>query len=213
MELGKFSEFKQVIAAILTFTIVIAFSFALQDNWFLVAQTLLFAAIIIVLNVFAKKLVAYLLDADVEHQIWSFSRYGIFPESHFENEWPFGIIIPLFFTLFTLGYLKVMTFLTYETRALKVRAAKRFGFYSYTEMTEWHNGLIGAAGIVAILILSFVSYFPGFEYLSKIAAFYAFFNMLPLGKLDGSQIFFGSRVLWYTLAVITLIFTAYALIL
>jgi Zn-dependent protease len=96
---------------------------------------------------------------------------------------------------------------------MKVRAAKRFGFYSYSELTDFHNALIGAGGIIALLILSFISYFPGFEYLSRIAAFYAFWNMIPISKLDGTQIFFGSRALWTALAIITIIFTAYALIL
>jgi Zn-dependent protease len=78
-------------------------------------------------------------------------------------------------------------------------------------MTDWHNALVGAAGIIAILLVAFISYwYAGLETLSKFATFYAFSNMIPFSKLDGSQIFFGSRVLWATLSIITLIFTAYA---
>lgn len=213
MDSEKLIEFKHILAAIVTLTIVISFSFALQGHWNLVAQSLLFAVIIIVVHVFSKKFVASLLDADVTHEIWSFSRYWFRPQDYFKKKIPSGIILPLFFTIFTLGKLKVMTFLTYETRALKVRAAKRFGFYSYTEMTDWHNGLIGIFGIISILTLSFLSYLLGYEYLFKIAVYYAFFNILPIGKLDGSQIFFGSKILWATLATIILILTGYALVL
>ena len=80
-------------------------------------------------------------------------------------------------------------------------------------MTEWHNGVIGAAGLVAVLLLSFISYFPGFELLTKLAAFYAISNMLPISNLDGTQIFFGSRILYITMLIITAIFFLYAAIL
>ena len=212
MDFEGYNEFKQILAAILTLTIVIGLSFALEGDWNMLVQALLFSAIIIAVHVFSKKVAANLLDSDVEHEIWSFARYGLKPNWHFKKSLPFGIIIPLFFTIFTLGKLKVMTFLTYETRALKIRAAKRFGFYSYSEMTDWHNGLIGASGIFMLLVLSTLSYLSGFEFLARMSAFYAFFNLLPLGKIDGTQIFFGSKILWITLAAITLIFTAYALI-
>ena len=99
-----------------------------------------------------------MLDSSVEHRVWHVFRYGFKAHNHFKSEMPFGVIVPLFFSLFTLGMIKVMTFLTYETHALKHRAAKRFGFYSYTEMTDWHNGLIGAAGIIATLIVSLIGY-------------------------------------------------------
>jgi len=133
--------------------------------------------------------------------------------AEFKKEKPFGFYIPLFFTLFSLGLIKVMTFLTYETGALKHRAAKRHGYYSYTEMTDWHNGLIGAAGVVILLLISLISYLTGLELLSKMAAYYAFWNMIPIAKLDGTQIFFGSRIIWAVLGVITLIFALYAFVL
>lgn len=213
MKFEDYKEFKHVLAVIIVLTIVIAFSQVLENNWNFLAQALFISTIIIIVNIFSKKIIAHLLDADVEHEIWNFSEYGLMPHQHFKKPLPFGIIIPLFFAIFTLGKIKVMTFLTYETRALKVRAAKRFGYYSYAEMTDWHNGLIGAAGIISLLLLSTITYLSGFEYLSRMAAFYAFFNMIPLGKIDGSQIFFGSKILWTTLATITLIFATYALIL
>jgi hypothetical protein len=78
-------------------------------------------------------------------------------------------------------------------------------------MTDWHNALIGAAGIVAVLILSIISYLiPWSDSLWRLSAYYAFWNMIPLSNLDGTQIFFGSRVLWSTLAIVVAIFTVYA---
>jgi hypothetical protein len=209
----KNPELLNLSLAVLTLAIVIGFQevAAFRPEGLILA--LVFALVIISVNVGAKKLMASRLDAGVEHEIWGWSRYGLRPAWHFKKEIPVGVIIPLFVTAFSLGVVKVMTLLTYEATALKRRAAKKFGHYSYTEMTDWHNGVIGAAGIIAVLLLSFVSYwFAELEPLARFAAFYAFFNMLPISKLDGTQIFFGSRVLWFTLAAITLIFAAYAII-
>ncbi len=210
----KLSEFLHILAAIIIFTIVGSLKFLIDNNWYILPKVFLFATIIIFLCVYAKKLMAYLLDSDVEHEIWKFSRYGIQPHWKLKKEIPGGIIFPLILSVFSLGWIKFSAFLTYEATILKRRAAKRFGVYSFTELTEWHNGLIGAAGIVAVFLIAVVSYFLpwNLEYLSKLAVYYAASNMIPIGKLDGSQIFFGSRVLWTALAVITVILGAYALI-
>ena len=215
-EIFNIREISHIILAIITLAIVIGFSSILILDYELIAQAFLFAFVIILVSVYSKKFVAHLFDADVEHEIWKVKRYGYKPHWHLKKGLAAGIILPLLLAVVTLGVFKFMALLTYETRALKRRAARRFGFYSFTEMTEWHNALIGAAGILGILLLSIVAYFlpiAGLETLARLAAFYAFFNMLPLSKLDGTQIFFGSRILYATLAIITLIFTAYALIL
>lgn len=207
------SELGAILGAIILFTVVAGFGYALSGNFVMVAMGFAFAVIIICAVVFAQKIAAFLLDASATHELWNVSWFGFRDHQHFKKPIPAGAIVPLFFSLFSTGWIKVPAFLNYETRALKTRAAKRFGYYSFTEMTDWHNGLIGAAGIFVVLIISFVGYVAGFEYLAKLAAYYAFFNMIPISKLDGAQIFFGSRILWATLAFITLIFTAYALIL
>jgi hypothetical protein len=210
-------EYANIIAAVVVLTVVGGFAFAIGGEWPKVAQMFLFAVIIIFVSIFAKKTMAYLLDADIEHSIIKFSQYGFRPGCRLKKEIPAGIIFPLIISLFSLGFFKLPALLSYETQALKRRAAKRFGFYSFTEMTEWHNALIGAAGIVAVLIIAVVTYFlpANFEYLAKIAIYYAFANMLPAVFIntDGTQIFFGSKVLYTALAVITLIFFAYAVIL
>ncbi len=207
-------EIIQIIIAILTLTIVVGFRQIISLNFNYLGFLLLFSSIIILVNILAKKIIARNLDADVEHEIWKWSRYGFRPSHHLDSQIPIGIILPLFITIFSLGAINLTTLLTYETHALKRRAAKRFGPYSFTEMTDFHNALVGAAGIISVLIVAIVGYwFQPIAEISKIAAFYAFFNMIPISKLDGSQIFFGSRVLWSILAVITMIFTAYALLL
>lgn len=209
----KASEFSHILAAIVVLTAVAGFSFGVAGEWENIAKVFAFSVVIISVSVFAKKIAAFLLDADVEHEIWQMSRYGFKSSWHLEKAVPAGVIFPLFFSVFSLGAIKFMGTLTYETRALKYRAAKRFGFYSYKEMTDLHNGLIGAAGIFFVLLLAIIVYLlpaSNMEYFSKMAAFYAFSNIIPFSKLDGMQIFFGSRILWVVLASIATIFAFFA---
>jgi hypothetical protein len=210
----RMQEFLNILAAILILTVVSGFSLAVHSNWTGVTQAFLFSVIIIFVTIFAKKAMAYWLDCDVEHEIWKFQRWGYKKHQHFPRPIPGGIIFPLFVTLFSWGIIKFPAILTYETTALKRRAAKRFGVFSYTEVTEWHHALIGSAGIIAAFLIAIVTYFlpANFEYLAKIAIFYGAVNLLPLSKFDGAQIFYGSRVLFTTLAVIALIFLLVAFI-
>ena len=209
----KSSEFNHFLAALIILTVVIGFSSVYLGNYSGLGIAFLFSGIILTTNIIAKKLVARSLDADVEHRIWTVSRYGLKKPQKISRGISAGIFFPIFVTIITLGIVKVMTILVYETKVLKRRAAKRFGYYSFTAMTDWHNALIGSAGIVALLALAIVSYIvPGGEQLARLATYYAFFNMIPWSNLDGTQIFFGSRVLYAVLGTITLIFTAYSLV-
>jgi hypothetical protein len=210
----KSKEILHITMAIIVLALVIGFNSLIELDSIGFGIAILFAAIMIIINVSAKKIMGRWLDAGVENTTWLWSRYGWKPGWHTKKPIPVGVILPIFVTAFSLGTVKLMTILTYETTALKRRAARKFGHYSFTEMTEWHNSLIGATGILLMLILSFVSYWiPNLEPLARFAAFYAFFNMIPISKLDGMQIYMGSRLLWYTLAIITLIFASYAVLL
>ena len=206
----KPEEIAQVLIAVIMLFIVSGMSYIISGESRILMYIILFSFIVIFVHVFIKKWTAFMFDSSVEHKIWHVYRIGWREHHHFRKELPFGIIIPLIFSAFSLGTFKLMTFLTYETRALKHRAAKRFGYYSFTEITDWDNGLIGAAGIVSLLVLSIIGYVMGYELLFKMAAFYALMNMLPISNLDGTQIFFGSRIIWSVLALICLIFGLYA---
>ncbi|MBL7059296.1 hypothetical protein ISS08_02490, partial [Candidatus Pacearchaeota archaeon] len=100
-----------------------------------------------------------------------------------------------------------------DVKAKVYRAAKRHGLYSFSEMTEYHLGLIAASGIFINLILAIIGYVIGFPLFAKLNIYYALFNMIPISDLDGNKIFFGSLVLWSFLAALTLIGLGYALFL
>ena len=212
----KNKELQQIIIAIIVLGFVSGFLELIKRELKPFFVIMGFSAIIIVINIFAKKIVASRLDADVEHEIWKMDRFWFNPSDYIKKGVMAGVIIPFFVTVVSLGSIKLMTIMTYETHALKRRAARRFGPYSYTEMTDWHNAIVGAVGIISVLLIAFISYWlPGDVWITigKMSIFYAFFNLIPFSKLDGSQIYFGSRVLWSVLGVITLIFMTYAMLL
>ncbi|MGV8131362.1 MAG: hypothetical protein ACP5N7_04670 [Candidatus Pacearchaeota archaeon] len=209
-------EFSEILIAIITLGFVSGFIELVQGNLKEFMWIVLFGAIIIGTNIVSKKIVASRLDADVQHELWRMERFWFNPSDKLNKGVFAGVIIPVFVAIVSLGTIKLMTILTYETRALKRRAAKRFGPYSFTEMTDFHNALVGSAGIISALLITFITYWlPGSHWatIARLSTFYAFFNMIPFSKLDGSQIYFGSRVLWSVLAIITLIFMMYALLL
>ncbi len=210
----KQSELSHIIIAMLVLGLVASFPFIIKQDWTNTLMALAFSVIIIAISISAKKAASYSLDSNVEHEIWEMSRFGFGKRDYLKKPIPAGIIFPSVLTIISLGLVKFMPILTYETRALKYRAVKRFGFYSFTEVTDWHHALIGAAGILSVLAIAFITYLipaSNLEYLAKISAYYAFWNLIPISKLDGAQIFFGSRILWTVLATITAIFVFLAL--
>lgn len=205
-------EIGHIIAAVIIFTAVLAFGMILDSNYDYLGIAFVSAAIIIVTNIAGKKLMAYMLDADVTHRILTTNHIVTMKgPRELKRPFPTGIVIPLVLALVTSGYLKISALLSYETSAKKIRAAKRFGYYSYTEITEWHNAIIGASGIIVTLIVLIVSYLTDFEPMAKAAALYAFWNILPISKFDGTQIFFGSKILWTLLAILSTIAALYSI--
>jgi len=200
------------IGAIIISSIIVGFCVTILGftlNAFLYALLAVF--LVIMINVIAKKIASHYLESQVEVKLWEIKRYGFKAHSEFKRPLLAGIIVPLITTVVTLGYVTWMTPLVFDVKAKIYRAAKRHGLYSFSEMTEWHIGLIAAAGIFANLVFAVLGYLTGFSLFAKLCVYYAFFNMIPLSELDGNKLFFGSLVLWSFLAAITLIGTIYVL--
>ncbi|MBI2629914.1 hypothetical protein HYW76_02340 [Candidatus Pacearchaeota archaeon] len=206
------------IAVLLLSLVIMAFSdsfFHIKSSEYL-SQFLLslgtFAIIIIVYEA-AKKIMAHNLDSAEETKIWTVQRYGLYERAHFKYPIPLGILLSFFLSLITLGNVKWFALTESEVKPTEARAVRRHEYYSYYEMTEWHLALISAAGIIASFLLAIFAYLISYAELSKLSIYFAFFNLLPIGKLDGTRIFFGSRVLYAILAVISIISLGYAFLL
>jgi len=98
-----------------------------------------------------------------------------------------------------------MASLIFEVKPKVYRAAKRYGLYKFSEMTEYHIGLIAASGIAVNILLGIIGYLINFPLFAKLNIYYALFNLIPISELDGNKIFFGSFVLWCFLASIVLL--------
>jgi len=194
-------------------TLILAVIISLLQTWNYFFYILIAIFIIIIANILAKKIASYYLDSEIEIKLWDIKRFGFRPENRLKNAFPAGAFFPIILSAFSAGILNWMACLTFEVKPKIYRAAKRHGLYSFSEMTEYHLGLIAAAGILINLFLAIVGYFLGFPLFAKLNVYYALFNMIPISDLDGNKIFFGSLILWTFLATITLIGLAYVFLL
>ncbi|GBE19739.1 MAG TPA: hypothetical protein ENG87_04430 [Candidatus Pacearchaeota archaeon] len=195
------------ITAILVITLILAFSATLIENQTIFLYALLSIFLIILINITAKKVTSYYLDSEIEVKLWEINRWGFAAHRRFKRPFPSGAFFPIISKIlfFPISNFVWMASLIFDVKTKIHRAAKRHGLYTFSEMTEYHLGLIAAAGIMANLIFSFVGYLINFPDFARLNIYYAFFNMLPLSDLDGNKIFFGSIVLWSFLATLVLI--------
>ncbi len=197
--------------------IIIALSINLSLNIFAEIKTFLYSllavAVVILANIFIKKLIAYRLDSEIEVRVWELGRYGFTKDKHSKKPFPLGAFLPILskIILFPLKSFVWMASLVFDVKPRIYRGAKRFGLYTFSEITEYHLGLIAASGVVINLILSIVGYLLGFPLFARLNIYYAFFNMFPISDLDGNKIFFGNLIMWAFLASLVLIGMLFAI--
>ena len=200
---------KKEIGTLLLVTIVLAVTISfLKIQIFL--GVLLAVFLVLVLNVAAKKIAAFYLESEIEIKPWQMERYGFRGDQHFKKPFPTGVFLPVIVSIVSLGNLFWMASMVFDVKPKEYRAAKRHGLYSFSEMTEYHIGLIAAAGVLINLTASVIAYFLGFPTFARLSIYYAFFSMIPLSDLDGNKIFFGNMVLWSFLATLMFIGLGYA---
>ncbi len=202
---------KEILALIVAL-IVLTFSYTFINPQLFIPTLLAFTLILIV-YVSSKKLAAHYYEANEEIKIWTFKRFGLAEKNYLCYPIPIGIILPFLLSILTFGLMKWFAVLESEISPKEIRAVKRHDFYSFSEMTEWNLALISSAGIFSCFLLSFLSYLINLPLLSRLGIYFAVFNLIPLGKLDGARIFFGSKPLYVTLLLISLLGLSYAFLL
>ncbi len=200
----------------IAFAIIILSLSIAYPNKSLIWLVVIFVIITVSLNIIIKKLVGYFFEADVKTKFWSWYQFWFVKEMHFPKALPM-LWLPLLLSYLTKGYFWWLGILSFDISPRTERVSKRHGLYRFSEMTEWHIALIAVSGIVINLILAIIGYFLAginpslnLELFSKINIWYALWSIIPLGQLDGTKIFFGSRPLWFTTAIITLLFIAFS---
>ncbi|PIN90706.1 hypothetical protein COU57_02660 [Candidatus Pacearchaeota archaeon CG10_big_fil_rev_8_21_14_0_10_32_14] len=200
----NFKEFMTIIFV----SIVLAFTLTVLKKFENYPFVLLAILIIILVNVFAKKIAAFFLETEVDIRLWEITRYGFKSHHRFKRNFPAGLIFPIVFTIFSVGFLQWMASLVFDVKVKTYRAAKRHGLYRFSEITEDHIGYIAAAGIFANILLAIIAYFIGLPQEMNfvvLSIYFIFFNMIPVSDLDGNKILFGNMVLWAFLATLSLI--------
>ena len=183
-------------------SLVIALSLTYPGKSISILLTL-FASIFLIflVNILAKKLFAYHIETDIDLRLWSIKHFGLRKSEHFNNPLPM-LWLPILTSLLSFGRLVWMSIIEFDVTPRPERVSRRHGLYRYTEVTEWHIALIATAGIFANIVLGIIAYFAGFEQFTKLSFIFAFWNLIPVSRLDGSKIFFGSRNLWLFLILV-----------
>jgi len=193
--------------------LVVSLIFALTISLLIDVITFIYAFIsmfiIIFVSILVKEMTAFWFDSEIETNLWEIKQYGFSRKRKFKNAFPAGIFLPLIVTTLSFGTLYWFASLVFEVKPKGYRAAKRHELYSFSEITEWHIGLIASSGIAVCLILAIAGYLAGLEDFAKLSIFYAFFNLLPISNLDGNKIFFGNLVIWSFLTILALIGLGY----
>ena len=204
---------KKEITSILVVTLILGVLVSLLKSINFFVYTLFLVLLVILINILAKKVYSFYLDSEVEVRLWEVKRYSVLPGNYFKKPVPAGLLFPIILAVLTLGNLVWMASLVFEVKPKVYRAAKRFGLYTFSEMTEHHIALIAASGILLNLFFAIIGYMINLPEFAKLNIYYAAYNMIPLSDLDGNKIFFGSFILWSFLAAVTLIALGYAIFL
>ena len=183
-----------------------------NDDPMKVLYTMLVFFIIITSTITIKKLIANQFAIKIEHVDWKLIHWWWFKRAYFKKPLPLGLIAPFFLAIFTIGYLKPFAFFQfdYESDDTK-RSLRRYGSRQKTRkelINEEELGYIAGSGMFMLLILAIIGtllkpYFPAFGAdLAKFSIYYGIWNLLPIGQLDGTKLFFGTTVLWSFLVIL-----------
>ena len=206
-------EFSQEISIIILAAVILGLSVSFLNSEILLPATISFL-VIISLNILAKKLLAYYLEADIKPKFWCMYQYWFTKRSHFKKPIPM-LWLPLVLSLIFRGALGLFGWfgiLEFDVKPKIERVSRRHGLYRFSQMTDWHISLIAAFGIIVNLIAAIIGYILGFETFTTLSIYFAVWSILPIASLDGSKILFGSKVLWLTLFIIISIFLGYSLV-
>ena len=188
--------------------VVLAISASVSDLRLFYFYVLIFLAIFIV-NILAKKIVAFYFEIETEIRLWEFSQYWFRKVDRFKKPLPM-VWLPIVLALLSKGHILWMALTEFRSRPGVGRVLKRH-VQKFYYPTEWHLALIVFFGILANNLFGVLAYFLSLNLLAKYSIYFAFWNLLPLSSLDGSKIFYGSRRLWIFSFVISIGFLLFAL--
>jgi len=127
---------KKELISVLSVSVVIAIIFSLVETWTIFGWVLISIFLAISINIIAKKIISYYLSIDIEIKLWEWKRWGYKKHQKFNSTFPFGILAPIIIKFLSVGLINWMACLTFDVKGKIYRAAKRYGIYSFSEVTE-----------------------------------------------------------------------------
>ncbi len=203
-------EKEKEILVIVIASLILAVSSAFRNTAIFYTALISFL-IIITINVLVKKIVGYYLETDVKTKFWTFYQFGFRKDWHFKNPVPMAWL-PLLIAFFTKGFFLWLGILEFDVEAKTERVSKRHGLYRFTEVTEWHMAWIAVWALIANLIFALVGYIAGYGLFAKLSIYFIAWSTIPIGRLDGAKIFYGSRALWAVVFTIAMIILGWSLL-
>ena len=156
--------------------------------------------LIVLIHHAGYKFSASLLDCSTETQLWSAKQLLFTPRAHLKKQFPLWLFIPLVLVWLSIGAIKWLGIITFNVVPLPSRIKMR-----WKELTEWHIALIAAGSSVFNIIAAIAAKALGFNSFAIFNLMFVLFSLIPIGQLDGSKIFFGSRLLWIFMSALSLI--------
>ena len=196
---------KREVSWIIISIIILGFIIEFSTAYTLTFKGFIYATIIILTSLLIKNLAADYFYVLIEHEIWSFRQWWWTGRAKFKKPIPLGLILPFFVALVSIGSLKVMTILQFNGKPSKKKLLRKRGSKKYLEVNESDLAFISAWASWGLLILALIATLIKQQELARYSIYYGFWNLLPVGQLDGSKLFFGSFVNWVFLIIVYLI--------
>jgi hypothetical protein len=156
------------------------------SKWTINLITMMFLSLIsLIIYISVQKAKAKKLGCEARKFIWGA-----------KNKMPLGVILPLIFIFLSKGFLKIPAILSTDITSKPSKRLSR----EYAQASDVEEAKIALSGpLVALIIGLLAKTVPG-SLASTFTAInfnLAFWNMLPLPTLDGSKVYFGSRLMFF----------------
>jgi len=181
--------------------IILGFIIEFSIEYTLTIRGFVYAAVIIISSILIKNLASEYFYVDIEHKVWEWKQWWFTKRAHFKKPIPIGLIIPFFIAFVFLGTAKIMTILQFDGKPSKKRILKARGSLRKQEVNESDFAFISAWGAWGLILLAIVASLIKQPELAKYSIYYGFWNLLPIGQLDGMKLFIGSFFNWVFLAI------------
>jgi hypothetical protein len=179
--------------------------------------------VIFFLHAYAKKRMGRKRAIRIEHEVWSISQYGLPTAARFKKPVPLGVLFPLIVTFLSGGFIKPLLFFQFKVENIpSIRLLKAHGDRRALRKELIHEadfafatsaGFFALLGLSVLIFLLFVlTELTVLKVIALYPLYYSLWNMIPLGNLDGSKLFFGSVLSWSVILFLQLMLLALVLV-